>query len=373
MLRTRRIVELRSGPKDAKVAKKVPYLECGAVGKKESIYEKEFDRPGFRHVGSRHGRVRHDGDSARCGEGFGRFHPRAGDLISAYAIGVCVGAPATVLIARKRALKGILLALAALIVLGNVCASLAPDFWVLLAMRFVSGLPHGAFFGVGSIVAERVADPGHKTQAVSIMILGMTVANLFCVPLGTYLGSYLSWRLAFGMVGLWGIMALLLIARWVPALPALPDTGLKGQFRFLGSRAPWLILLATLLANGGVFCWYSYVTPTMTRVAGIPGQAMTAVMMVAGLGMLVGNLAGGHLSDRFSPERVARFIRGMICLLLVGIFFAARIDWLVIPLMFPDDGFALRGFIAPATAYSGECAGRGDARRRVDPDRVQPR
>ena len=145
--------------------------------------------------------------------------PRAGDLISAYAVGVCVGAPATVLIARKRALKGILLALAALIVLGNVCASLAPDFWVLLAMRFVSGLPHGAFFGVGSIVAERVADPGHKTQAVSIMILGMTVANLFCVPLGTYLGSYLSWRLAFGMVGLWGIMALLLIARWVPALP----------------------------------------------------------------------------------------------------------------------------------------------------------
>ena len=236
--------------------------------------------------------------------------PRAGDLISAYAIGVCVGAPATVLIARKRALKGILLALAALIVLGNVCASLAPDFWMLLAMRFVSGLPHGAFFGVGSIVAERVADPGHKTQAVSIMILGMTVANLFCVPLGTYLGSYLSWRLAFGMVGLWGIMALLLIARWVPALPALPDTGLKGQFRFLGSRAPWLILLATLLANGGVFCWYSYVTPTMTRVAGIPGQAMTAVMMVAGLGMLVGNLAGGHLSDRFSPERVARFIQG---------------------------------------------------------------
>lgn len=202
--------------------------------------------------------------------------PRAGDLISAYAIGVCVGAPATVLIARKRALKGILLALAALIVLGNVCASLAPDFWMLLAMRFVSGLPHGAFFGVGSIVAERVADPGHKTQAVSIMILGMTVANLFCVPLGTYLGSYLSWRLAFGMVGLWGIMALLLIARWVPALPALPDTGLKGQFRFLGSRAPWLILLATLLANGGVFCWYSYVTPTMTRVAGISGQAMTA-------------------------------------------------------------------------------------------------
>lgn len=259
--------------------------------------------------------------------------PRAGALISAYAVGVCVGAPATVLIARKRPLKGILLVLAGLIIFGNLCASLASNFWVLLAMRFVSGLPHGAFFGVGSIVAERVAEPGRKTQAVSIMILGMTVANLFCVPLGTYLSNFLSWRLAFGLVGLWGALALLLIARWVPALPALPDTGLKGQFRFLGSWAPWLILLATLLANGGVFCWYSYVTPAM-RAAGVPASAMTAVMMVAGLGMLVGNLVGGHLSDRFTPERVARFIQGMICLLLVGVFLAARIDWLLIALMF---------------------------------------
>ena len=159
--------------------------------------------------------------------------PRAGDLISAYAIGVCVGAPATVLIARKRALKGILLALAALIVLGNVCASLAPDFWMLLAMRFVSGLPHGAFFGVGSIVAERVADPGHKTQAVSIMILGMTVANLFCVPLGTYLGSYRDGR----AVGNYGSAA----DRPLGACPAgAARYGIEGAIpvpRFAGSLA----------------------------------------------------------------------------------------------------------------------------------------
>lgn len=229
VLRTRRIVELRSGPKDAKVAKKVPYLECGAVGKKSRFMKKSLIALAFGTLALGMAEFVMMGILPDVARDLGVSIPRAGDLISAYAIGVCVGAPATVLIARKRALKGILLALAALIVLGNVCASLAPDFWVLLAMRFVSGLPHGAFFGVGSIVAERVADPGHKTQAVSIMILGMTVANLFCVPLGTYLGSYLSWRLAFGMVGLWGIMALLLIARWVPALPALPDTGLKGH------------------------------------------------------------------------------------------------------------------------------------------------
>ena len=201
-------------------------------------------------------------------------------------------------------------------------------------MRFVSGLPHGAFFGVGSIVAERVADPGHKTQAVSIMILGMTVANLFCVPLGTYLGSYLSWRLGFRdgrAVGNYGSAA----DRPLGACPAgAARYGIEGAIpvpRFAGSLADFVGYAAGQWRS---FLLVQYVTPTMTRVAGIPGQAMTAVMMVAGLGMLVGNLAGGHLSDRFSPERVARFIQGMICLLLVGIFFAARIDWLVIPLMF---------------------------------------
>lgn len=115
--------------------------------------------------------------------------PEAGHLISAYALGVCFGAPLTVLVARTRPLKHILLALTGLIILGNACAALSPNYWTLLAMRFVSGLPHGAFFGVGSIVAERVADKGRRAEAVSIMVVGMTVANLFGVPLGTYILS----------------------------------------------------------------------------------------------------------------------------------------------------------------------------------------
>ena len=126
--------------------------------------------------------------------------PEAGHLISAYALGVCFGAPLTVLVARTRPLKQILLALTALIAVGNLCASLAPNYWMLMAMRFVSGLPHGAFFGVGSIVAERVADAGKRTEAVSIMIVGMTVANLFGVPLGTYISNVLSWRTTFSGV-----------------------------------------------------------------------------------------------------------------------------------------------------------------------------
>ena len=155
--------------------------------------------------------------------------PEAGHLISAYALGVCFGAPLTVLVARTRPLKQILLALTALIAVGNLCASLAPNYWMLMAMRFVSGLPHGAFFGVGSIVAERVADAGKRTEAVSIMIVGMTVANLFGVPLGTYISNVLSWRTTFAIVAVWGVVALTLVRMWVPRMEPLPDTGLKGS------------------------------------------------------------------------------------------------------------------------------------------------
>ena len=117
--------------------------------------------------------------------------PTAGHFISAYALGVCVGAPVLTL-ARKYPLKHILLVLVTLIMIGNICATMAPNYWVLLAARFISGLPHGAYFGVGSIVAEKLADKGKGSEAVSIMIAGMTIANLFGVPLGTSLSTMLS-------------------------------------------------------------------------------------------------------------------------------------------------------------------------------------
>ena len=182
--------------------------------------------------------------------------PAAGHFISAYALGVCVGAPVLTL-ARKYPLKHILLVLVTLIMVGNICAALSPNYWMLLISRFISGLPHGAYFGVGSIVAERLADKGKSSEAVSIMIAGMTIANLFGVPLGTSLSTMLSWRATFLLVGLWGIVILYYIWRWVPQVEGLKDTGFKGQFRFLKTPAPWLILGATALGNGGVFCWYS--------------------------------------------------------------------------------------------------------------------
>lgn len=259
--------------------------------------------------------------------------PRAGHLISAYALGVCFGAPLTVLVARKRPLKQILLALVGLIIVGNVCAAVSPSYWMLMAMRFVSGLPHGAFFGVGSIVAERVADTGKRAEAVSIMVVGMTVANLFGVPLGTYISNVVTWRATFAIVAGWGAVALLLVRMWVPALPALPDTGLRGQFRFLRSAAPWLVLLSVMLGNGGIFCWYSYVSPLMVHASGFTQDDLTWIIMLAGFGMFAGNIVGGHLSDRFSPERVVRVTLVVASSSLVAIFFGAHVSCLSVALM----------------------------------------
>ena len=258
--------------------------------------------------------------------------PVAGHFISAYALGVCVGAPVLIL-ARKHPLKHILFALVTFMMVGNTCAALAPNYWVLLLARFISGLPHGAYFGVASIVAEKLADKGKGSEAVSIMIAGMTIANLFGVPLGTSLSNSISWRVTFLLVGCWGVIILYYIWRWVPHVEGLKDTGFKGQFRFLKTPAPWLILGATALGNGGVFCWYSYINPLLTEVSGFTAESITALMVLAGFGMVVGNLVSGRLSDRYTPGKVGTTVQAMICIVLLLIFFLSPYPWLSALLM----------------------------------------
>lgn len=264
---------------------------------------------------------------------FGISISEAGHLISAYALGVCFGAPVLIL-ARKKPLKHLLMALVSLIVVGNLCASLAPNYWVMMIGRFISGLPHGAYFGVASIVAAKLADKGKSSEAVSIMIAGMTVANLFGVPLGTSLSHLVSWRVTFLFVGIWGLIVFYYIWRWVPAVEGLQDTGFKGQFRFLRRPAPWIILGATALGNGGVFCWYSYISPLLTQVSGFSENSITALMVLAGFGMVVGNLVSGRMSDRYTPGRVLMVSQAGICLVLIGIFFLSPNPWISAILMF---------------------------------------
>ena len=253
-------------------------------------------------------------------------------LISAYAIGVCCGAP-LLTVAHKYSPKRILLALAAMMLLGAVLCAVSPSYGMMLAARFIAGLPHGAYFGVASIAAVRLADERHKTGAVSIMVAGMTIANLFGVPLSTALSGNISWRVPFVLVALISLLVLYYIWKWVPHIDALPDNGYKGQFRFLRSGAPWLILAATMFGNGGIFCWYSYISPLMTTEAGFPPETVSLLMVAAGFGMVMGNLTSGRLSDRYTPGRVAACTQAIVVVALTLIFLFAHHGWLSAALM----------------------------------------
>ncbi|MFZ1890571.1 MAG: MFS transporter, partial [Formosimonas sp.] len=183
--------------------------------------------------------------------------PQAGHLISAYALGVVVGAPSLVMLANKFAPKKILMALMLMFTVFNGLCVFAPNYESLFVFRFLSGLPHGAFFGVGAVVAARLADKGKEAQAVSMMFLGLTVANLLGVPLGTYLGHTLSWRYAFVLVAIAGLLTWLFLRVWMPVLEKDNAHSLRTQLGFFKTREAWLIMFATAIGTGGCFCWIS--------------------------------------------------------------------------------------------------------------------
>lgn len=147
------------------------------------------------------------------------------------------------------------------------------------------------------------------------------------------MSNAISWRVTFLLVGCWGVIILYYIWRWVPHVEGLKDTGFKGQFRFLKTPVPWLILGATALGNGGVFCWYSYINPLLTNVSGFSAESITGLMVLAGFGMVVGNLVSGRLSDQYTPGKVGTTVQAMICVVLLLIFFLSPYPWLSALLM----------------------------------------
>lgn len=248
---------------------------------------------------------------------------KAGHLISAYALGVCAGAP-SLLWLRGFPLRRLLLLLVSFIVLGNALAALSQGFVMLLCARFISGLPHGAYFGAAAIVAQKLVPPGKGASAVAAMIAGMTVANLLGVPAATFISNLISWRYAFAIVAVSGLLTWILVSAWVPRLAPLAATNFKAQFRFLKDRAPWLIFLGTFFGQGSVYCWFSYVEPAMTGITGFSPASMTWVMMLAGLGMVLGNYVNGRLSDRYKAGKVAALTAASIIVILPLIFFCAH-------------------------------------------------
>lgn len=258
---------------------------------------------------------------------------QAGHIISAYALGVSIGAP-VLLFFRKYRLKSILLFLTAMMIAGNVLTALSPNYAVILVARLISGLPHGAYFGVGAIMARNLADKGHEAMAVSMMVAGMTIATTIGVPTGTFLCDTVSWRLTFVIVAVAALTAFIMIRKYVPGQAPLPSANFTSQFLFLKKGAPWLIFAGVFFGQTGIYCWYSYIDPLMQNVAGFSSGAMTWIMTVAGLGMFAGTMISGRLADRYNPARVTSLIALFSIGVLTATYFLADIRWAVIPLTF---------------------------------------
>ena len=269
--------------------------------------------------------------------------PQAGQLISVYALGVVVGAPLltalTVHMDRKRVLVGLMCWYA----VANVASALSPNFAFALIFRFATGLPHGAFFGVGSVVAGSLVHRSKSTTAMSVMFAGLTVANIVGVPLSTLLGQGTSWRLVYGLVGAVAALAALAVWFFVPSAGVPHDSGaLRAELRTFANPRVWLVLGIATLGGGGLFATFSYITPMMTKQAGFADSSMTWLLVLFGLGMTFGNLVGARLADRF-PLRTLTF--ALVAEVALALIFAGSTH--------NEFASAVLIFLFPATALAG--------------------
>ncbi|MEV4943815.1 MFS transporter [Streptomyces zaomyceticus] len=255
--------------------------------------------------------------------------PTAGYLVSAYAIGVVVGAPLLTALGSRIPRKRMLLLLMALFTVGNLASALAPGFGWLIAGRVLAGLPHGAFFGLGAVVAARLVREDRQARAVATMFLGLTVANILGVPAATLLGQHLGWRATFLVVSVVGLLAMAALARLVPHVPVDERQGLGREVRALGRPQVLLGLLTAVFGFAGVFAVYSYLASMTTEVMGFGDSTVTVVLALFGLGMTGGALAAGPLTDRALRPTLYGSL-GALVLTLVAFRFTVHVPWLAL-------------------------------------------
>ncbi|MGW6396309.1 MFS transporter [Streptomyces sp. NPDC055103] len=255
--------------------------------------------------------------------------PTAGYLVSAYAIGVVVGAPLLTALGSRIPRRRMLLLLMALFVVGNLASALAPGFGWLVGGRILAGLPHGAFFGVGAVVAARLVSEDRQARAVATMFLGLTVANILGVPAATLLGQHLGWRATFLVVTVIGLVAMAALARLVPHVPVDERQRLGREIRALGRPQVLLGLLTAVFGFAGVFAVYSYLASMTTEVMGFGDSTVTIVLALFGIGMTGGALAAGPLTDRALRPTLYGSLAALV-LALVAFRFTVHVPWLAL-------------------------------------------
>ena len=224
--------------------------------------------------------------------------PQAGHTISLYALGVVIGAPVLAMLSTGRSRTRMLVVLMGLYALANIASAMAPSYESMLALRLVSGLPHGTFFGIASLVAATLAPSHMRTRAVAYVMLGLSIATLAGVPIATALGQWLGWRAAFVMVGVIALASAVCIAKFVPYEAPQAGGRIAHELSMFTNRQVWITLGIGAIGSGGLFAIYSYVKPTLMSLAGLTEMGVPFVLALFGAGMVTGNIFGSRMADR---------------------------------------------------------------------------
>jgi MFS transporter, DHA1 family, inner membrane transport protein len=224
--------------------------------------------------------------------------PMAGHVISAYALGVVVGAPLIAVLSARVARRTLLLWLMGVFAAANGLSGLAPNYHMLLVFRFLSGLPHGAYFGIAMLVAASLVPTGQRAQAVGRVLLGLTVATTIGVPLANFIGQAIGWRWGFGIVAILAVLTIALVATFAPLQPASPDANPLRELGALKRKHVWLTLAIGAVGFGGLFSVYTYLASTMLAVTGVPASTVPIALAVFGIGLTAGNIVVPRFADR---------------------------------------------------------------------------
>ncbi|MEK8130565.1 MFS transporter [Paenibacillus filicis] len=221
----------------------------------------------------------------------------AGQLITMYALGVAVGAPILTVLTHKIPQKKLLYFLMGLFIFGNILAVFAPNYAVLMGARLITALTHGTFFGVGAVIASKLVHPDRRAGAVSMMMAGLTIANIIGVPLGTFIGQNMGWRASFATIAIMGVVTLIGIIIFIPKFKQEKSAGMLQQVAALANPRLLAFLLISVLGNAGLFTIFTYITPLLVQVTGFAEHSVTWILVLFGCGVTIGNFVGGKLAD----------------------------------------------------------------------------
>lgn len=271
--------------------------------------------------------------------------PSAGLLVTGYALGVVIGAPIIAIATASLPRKPVLIGLAMLFVVGNLFCAIAPNYWMLMIARVVTAFGHGAFFGIGSVVAANLVPRHKRASAIALMFAGLTLANILGVPAGTALGEVYGWRATFFAVVAIGVAAVIAIIALVPSSKNEPKgSGILSEVKVLGKLQVWLAMVISALASASLFAVFTYIKPILTDVSGISTSAVTWVLLLFGAGMTVGNVIGGKLADwKLMPTVIGTLIAlvlthvilaeisGLPTAIIITVFFWGVLTFIIVP------------------------------------------